>query len=326
MVSLTRPGRTRSDSPRHLKWSPGAQAQAADGHRERRRILLGAAALMAPTLLALLAVSLYPVLRSLWMSTRNTSLAQQSDSFVGLRNYRNLWSDDQFWNAWRQTIGFTAASTLLETLIGLAMALVLFEAFRGRGWVRAAVLIPWAIPTVVTSRMFGWLFDGQNGVINYLLVKLHLVDHNVNFLGSTTWAMPTIVLADVWKTAPFMALLILAGLQTIPPSLTEAGHIDGASSWRVFWHIRLPLLLPSLLIAAMLRALDAFRIFDLPYVLTGGGPADSTETLSTLAYKRLFSGLEIGYGSAITTAMFVTESLIAIGFAVFIFRRLRAAD
>jgi trehalose/maltose transport system permease protein len=121
-------------------------------------------------------------------------------------------------------------------------------------------------------------------------------------------------------------LLILAGLQTIPHTYTEAARMDGASTWRIFWNIRLPLLLPSLLIAALLRALDAFRIFDLPYVLTGGGPADSTETLSTLAYKRLFSGLEIGYGSALSTAMFITEALIAAAFAVFIFRRLRATE
>jgi multiple sugar transport system permease protein len=266
------------------------------------------------------------VARSLWLSLRDTTLAQQTDKFVGVDNYRNLWSDEGFWNAWRQTLGFTAASTLLETFIGLGMALVLSQAFRGRGLVRAAVLIPWAIPTVVTSRMFSWLFDGQNGVVNYLLVKTHLAPHNVNFLGSTSLAMPTIVLADAWKTAPFMALLILAGLQTIPTSLTEAAHVDGASAWRAFWHIKLPLLMPSLLIAAMLRALDAFRIFDLPYTLTGGGPADSTETLSTMAYKRLFSGLELGRGSAITTAMFLTEALIAIGFAYFIFRRLRAAE
>jgi multiple sugar transport system permease protein len=311
--------------------APVAQNVEPPGHRadashERRRVVLGAAALMAPTLLALLAVSLYPVLRSLWLSTRDTSLAQQTDKFVGLANYRNLWHDGQFWNAWTQTVGFTVASTLLETLIGLGVALVLSQRFRGRGFVRAAVLIPWAIPTVVTSRMFGWLLDGQNGVVNYVLVKLHLVDHNVNFLGSTTWAMPTIVLADAWKTAPFMALLILAGLQTIPASLTEAAHVDGASAWHAFWHIRLPLLMPSLLIAAMLRALDAFRVFDLPYTLTGGGPADSTETLSTLAYKRLFSGLQLGPGSSVTTAMFVTEGVIAVGFAYFIFRRMRASE
>jgi len=282
--------------------------------------------MLLPALAALTVVSVYPVLRGLWLSFRNTSLIFRTDKFVGLDNYIALAGDEKFWNAWRNTVRFTVASTALETVIGLVMALVLYEAFSGRGVVRAAMLIPWAIPTVVTSKMFGWLFDGQNGVINYLLVKAHLVSHNVNFLGSTRLAMPTIVVADVWKTAPFMALLILAGLQTIPHSLTEAAHVDGASPWTTFWQIKLPLLMPSLLIAAMLRALDAFRIFDLPYTLTGGGPADSTETLSTLAYKRIFSGLEIGPGSSITTAMFVTEGLIAIGFAFFIFRRLRAQE
>jgi multiple sugar transport system permease protein len=287
---------------------------------------LGGVALTVPTLAALLAVSLYPVLRSLWLSGRDTNLSQRSDKFIGLENYRHLWHDAQFWNAWRQTVGFTAASTLVETLLGLAMALVLSRAFRGRGFVRAVMLIPWAIPTVVSSRMFGWLSDGQNGAVNYLLVGAHLLGHPVNFLGSTLLAMPTIVLADVWKTTPFMAVLIMAGLQTIPRSLTEAAHIDGASGWQTFWHVKLPLLMPSLLIAAVLRALDAFRIFDLPYTLTGGGPADSTETLSTLAYKRIFSGVEIGPGSSITTAMFITESVIAIGFAIFIFRRMHATE
>jgi ABC-type sugar transport system permease subunit len=313
---VSRPDPARSDT------SPGLPVKT----HERGRVIGGALLLMAPALLTLLAISLYPVIRSIWLSFRDTTLAAQTDAFTGLENYRDLWSDEQFWNAWRQTLGFTFASTLLETLIGLGMALVLAANFRGRGLVRAAVLIPWAIPTVVTSRMFGWLFDGQNGVVNYLLVKTHLVDANVNFLGSSTWAMPTIVLADVWKTAPFMALLILAGLQTIPHTYTEAGRVDGASPWRIFWNIRLPLLMPALLIAALLRALDAFRVFDLPYTLTGGGPADSTETMSTLAYKRLFSGLEIGYGSTLSTAMFITEALIAIGFAIFIFRRLNATE
>src|SRR6266700_6618265 len=283
-------------------------------------------AFLAPMLLTLLAVSLYPVLRTIWLAFRNTSLETQGDRFTGMSNVHRLQHDAVFWKAWRQTLEFTAVTTLAETLLGLVIALTLYKTFRGRGLIRATVLVPWAIPTVVTSRMFGWLFDGQNGVVNYLLVRLHLVSHNLNVLGSTNLALPTIVLADVWKTAPFMALLILAGLQTIPHSYTEAGRVDGASAWRIFWSIKLPMLMPSLLIAALLRALDAFRIFDLPYVLTGGGPADSTETLSTLAYKRLFSGLEIGYGSALSTAMFISEGLIAIGFALFIFRRLRAVE
>jgi ABC-type sugar transport system permease subunit len=288
------------------------------------RTMSTVALLLLPTLATLLVVSLYPVIRGITLSLRNTTLSSQTDSFIGLQNFKTLLGNAQFWNAWRNTIEFTAASTLLETLLGLAMALVLFETFRGRGLVRASMLVPWAIPTVVTSKMFGWLFDGQNGIINYLLRSAHLIQGNVNWYGSTQHALQTIVIADVWKTTPFMALLLLAGLQSISGTLNEAARVDGANPLQFFWNIRLPLLMPTLLIAALLRALDAFRIFDLPYVLTGGGPADATETLSTLTYKHLFSGLQFGFGSALAMAMFLTELVIAVGFGVFLLQRMRA--
>ncbi len=303
------------------------------GHAERRhpkprragtpwRQLLAPVLLVVPMLAALLAVSLYPVLRTIWMAFRDTSLETQGDRFTGLANVRHLASDAMFAKAWRQTCEFTAVTTIAETLLGLVIALALVKAFRGRGLVRAAVLVPWAIPTVVTARMFSWLFD-QGGLVNYLLVRLHLVAQPVNFLGSTTLALPTLMVADIWKTTPFMALLLLAGLQTIPPDLAEAARIDGASAWTYFRRVRLPLLMPTLLVASLLRALDAFRVFDLPYVVTGGGPASSTQTMSTYAYNTLFSGLELGYGSTIATAMFVTELIIAGVFGLFIVRRLR---
>ncbi|MBV9491283.1 MAG: sugar ABC transporter permease [Verrucomicrobia bacterium] len=279
--------------------------------------------LLAPALGSIGAVSVYPVLLGLWLSFRDTTLASPTDTFVGLANYRQLLVDSQFWNAWIHTIQFTAASTLLETALGLMMALVLAEPFRGRGVVRAAMLVPWAIPTVVTSKMFGWLFDGQHGAVNYLLRSVGVIQHNVDWYGSTSSALWTIVIADVWKTTPFMALLLLAGLQTIPHSLAEASVIDGANPWQQFWYVRLPLLAPTLLIAAMFRALDAFRIFDLVYVLTGGGPADSTEVLSTLTYKNLFSALQFGYGSALSTMMFITEIVIAVIFGVYLRRKMR---
>lgn len=278
---------------------------------------------LAPALIALAAVSVYPIFESVWLSLRDTLLSSQDDNFIGLQNYGRLIDDPQFWSAWRHTLEFTAISTFLETLIGLAMALVLYETFAGRGYVRAAMLVPWAIPTVVTSKMFGWLFDGQHGIVNWLLMKSGLIAENVNWYGSPDTALLTIIIADVWKTAPFMALLLLAGLQTIPHSLIEAARIDGAGAWQTFFHIRLPMLFPTLLIAGMFRALDAFRIFDLVYVLTGGGPADSTEVLSTLTYKSLFSALEFGYGSALSVAMFVTEAALALGFGYFIVRRMR---
>jgi len=279
--------------------------------------------LLVPALASIGAISVYPVLLGLWLSFRDTTLASPTDTFIGLDNYRQIVSDGQFWNAWVHTIQFTTASTLLETLFGLMIALVLSERFRGRGIVRAAMLVPWAIPTVVTSKMFGWLFDGQNGIVNYLLRSVGLLQHSVNWYGSPDFALATIVIADVWKTTPFIALLLLAGLQTIPDSLAEASVIDGANAWQRFWYVRLPLLTPTLLIASMFRALDAFRIFDLVYVLTGGGPADATEVLSTFTYKNLFSALQVGYGSTLSTIMFITEMVIAMIFGVFLLRKMR---
>jgi len=280
--------------------------------------------LLLPVAVSLGAVSVYPILNGFWLSLTNTSLAEQRADFVGFANYAALWSDDLFWNAWRHTMLFTFVSTLLETLIGLGMALLLHERFFGRSFIRAAVLVPWAMPTVVTSKMFGWLFDGQHGLVNWILRSAGLIDQNINWYGSVDNALGTIIVADVWKTAPFMALLLLAGLQTIPRSLIEAARMDGASAWTTFWHVRLPLLSTTLLIAGLFRALDAFRIFDLVYVLTGGGPADSTETLSTLSYKVLFSTLQFGYGSTLSSAMFITEAIIALVFGIFIARRMRA--
>jgi multiple sugar transport system permease protein len=290
----------------------------------RMRSALTAWSLLLPALIALAAVSLYPILNGIWLSLTNTSLITNDSSFIGLTNYTTLLNDGQFWNAWTHTVIFTFVSTGLETLIGVLMALLLFEHFVGRSALRAIMLVPWAMPTVVTSKMFGWLFDGQHGVINYLGVKLGLLSANVDWLGSSHTALGTIILADVWKTTPFMALLLLAGLQTISPTLIDAARIDGASAWSIFWRVRLPLLWPTLLIAGLFRALDAFRVFDLVYVLTGGGPADSTETLSTLSYKVLFSTLQFGYGSSMTMATFITEGIIALGFCFFIMRQLRA--
>src|SRR5260370_32828336 len=305
--TLTREVDLRPPNRRFKSWRPGPTL------------------LLVPALAAIAAISIYPVILGLWLSLRDTTLSSPADSFVGFANYQQLFTDSQFWNAWVHTIEFTGASTLLETLIGLVIALTLAARFLGLGLVRAAMLVPWAIPTVVTSKMFGWLFDGQNGVVNYLLRSAGLIQHNVSWYGSPDLALWTIVMADVWKTTPFMALLLLAGLQTIPHSLSEAALIYVAIPLQRFLRVRLPVLAPTLMIAGMFRALDAFRIFDLVYVLTGGGPADSTETLSTLTYKTLFSALEFGYGSALSVAMFLTEAVIAFAFGIFIVRRMRRA-
>ena len=306
--------------------SPSVAAGFVRAATRRRRALTPVILMLAPSLVVLLSISIYPVFRGLWLSFRNTSLIFQTDAFVGFDNYSAMLADSKFWNAWRNTLIFTVSSTAFETVLGLLMALILFETFGGRGWVRASMLVPWAIPTVVTSKMFAWMFDGQNGVVNYVLRTVGLISGNINWYGSADHALLTIVIADVWKTTPFMALLLLSGLQTIPASLGEAARIDGASELQYFWSIRLPLLAPTLLIAALFRALDAFRIFDLVYVLTGGGPADATEVLSTLTYKTLFSALQFGPGSALASAIFFTEMIIAFCFGVAVTRKIKAVN
>lgn len=304
------------------------QTNLAEGRRKRRGPQGGVLAilLLVPALAATLAVSLYPLIQSLYLSFRDTSLAGFSDAFVGGQNFVRLVTDSQFQGAWLQTIWFTSTSTVLETVLGVCFAIFLHEKFKGRAVLRAMVLIPWAIPTVVTSKIFQRMFDGQVGIINFFLEKFGFTHSYINFLGEPTTALWTLIAADVWKTTPFMAVLVLAALQTIPGSLVESARMDGAGPIRTFFHIRLPLLMPAILVAAVVRCLDAFRIFDLPYVLTGGGPAGSTETVSTLAYKSMFSALEVGYGSALNTAILVTEAAIALIFAVFMTRQFRKVD
>jgi multiple sugar transport system permease protein len=189
------------------------------------------------------------------------------------------------------------------------------KAFSGKGFVRAMVLIPWAIPTVVSAKMWEWMYNGDFGILNYLLGT------KVNWLGDPFWALHAAIMMDVWKTTPFVAILLLAGLQLIPPDLYSAARIDGAGPFRLFRHVTLPLIKPMILIVLIFRSLDAFRVFDAVYVLTGGGPANTTETLSVYAYKVLFQTLQIGYGSALAVVVFLCVGLIAIGFIGIMGRR-----
>lgn len=267
---------------------------------------------LLPSLLILCVVGIYPLIQTLYLSFFDVSLTKQGSHFIGLENYKNLFSDIWFKVAYKNTWIFTAISVLMETLLGVVIALVLNKKFKGRGWVRACVLIPWAIPTVVSARMWEWIFNAEYGILNFLLVKTGIIDSNVNWLGETSTAMFAAIFSDVWKTTPFMALIILAGLQGISSSLYEAADIDGANKWRQFSYITFPLLIPSIMIAVLLRALDAFRVFDLIFVLTGGGPANSTEVLSSYAYKTTFSAGEVSSGAAMSSLMAVSVFVLAI--------------
>jgi len=261
---------------------------------------------VTPALLLLALVTVYPVLSVLYLSLHRKLLIFDISRFVGLDNYLFLVQDDRFWNALGNTAYFTFLSVALELGLGLSIAMLLHREFRFKGFVRAVVLIPWAIPTVVSAKMWEWMYNTDFGILNYLLGA------EVNWLGSPLWALNAAVCMDVWKTTPFVAILLMAGLQVIPRELSQAARIDGAGSWDVFRKVTLPLLKPVILVVLIFRTLDAFRVFDSVYVLTGGGPANTTETLSIYAYKVLFQTLQFGYGSTLSVVVFLCVGMISV--------------
>jgi multiple sugar transport system permease protein len=239
-----------------------------------------------------------------WLSLRDELPIFAISRFVGLSHYAGLWYDHRFWHSLSNTLYFTLVSVSLEVVLGLGVALLLQQVFPARGLVRALVLVPWLIPTVVAARMWEWIYNPQFGVLNFLLVQSGLSATGINWLGHPAIALHAAILADVWKTTPFAALLLLAGLQTIPPDLYRAARVDGAGPVQTFWHLTLPSLAPALGITVLFRTLDALRVFDVVYVLTGGGPANTTETLSIYAYRLSFQTLQFGYGAAAAVTIF----------------------
>jgi trehalose/maltose transport system permease protein len=259
-----------------------------------------------PALIALSLVTVYPLLSVLYLSLHRKLLLFDIAAFTGLDNYRFLLLDDRFWNALGNTAYFTVVSVSLELLLGLGIALLLNRSFRFRGIVTATVLLPWAVPTVVSARMWEWIYNTDFGVLN------HLLGMKINWLGSPFWALNAAVFMDVWKTTPFVAIMLLAGLKMIPGDLYLAARVDGAGAWVMFRRITLPLLLPVIVVVLLFRTMDAFRVFDAVYVLTGGGPANTTETLSIYAYKVLFQTLQFGYGSALAIVVFLCVGVISL--------------
>src|ERR671931_2240978 len=263
--------------------------------------------MVSPSMALIALVAAYPILYAVWLSlheysVRIAGLSRWAGPF-GLRNYSTALSNSEFWDAMVTTLIFTAASVFLELLIGLAMALAMHAAFKGQGLLRTVVLVPWAILTVVTATMWRTIFESPQGFVNQILGT------DTVWLGSEPQALIVIIIADVWKTAPFMALLILAGLQVIPSDIYEAAKVDGATAWQRFTKITLPLLRPAILVALIFRTLDALRIFDLPFVLTKG--AFGTNTLSLESYQTFQQNRIIGLGSAIAILTFITVMIVS---------------
>jgi multiple sugar transport system permease protein len=276
--------------------------------------------LLLPALAVLAVVAIYPIGGLFWLSLRQRILPFGIDAFIGLDNFKLLMQMPRFWNSLGVTCYFAVLSVTLEVLVGLGIALLLARRFPGVGWVRAVILLPWAIPTVVTAKMWDWMYQPELGVLNYFLRAAGLTTDPVNWLGTPALAIHAAIVADVWKTTPFVVILLLAGLALIPSDVYRAAALDGASAWQTFWHVTLPLLRPILIVVVVFRMIDALRAFDLLYVMTGGGPADTTETLSIYAYKMLFQTLQFGYGSAIGVVMFMLVALVSL-FQLWVGRR-----
>ena len=290
------------------------RTKTSDLTRERTR---SAWIFLTPTLLVLLLVAGWPLSRTIFFSFTDASLEAIGDSTykrVGFQNYFgeygvfNLNAVQGFWNtdwgmAIRNTFKFSFFSVITETFLGIVFALVLNAKFKGRSFIRAAVLVPWAIPTIVSAKMWAWIMNDQFGVMNALLRSAGIIDHNIAWTADPNYALWSVVLVDVWKTTPFMALLILAALQMLPTDCYEAAHVDGIHPVRVFFKVTLPLIWPALMVAVIFRLLDALRVFDIIYVMT----SNSVDTISMSGFVRreIVDNNYVGYGSAASTVLFL---------------------
>lgn len=274
--------------------------------------------LVAPTLILLAGVAGWPLLRTIFYSFTDALLdAPHEYAFVGLANYLEfadgeafgVLADPVWWRSVRNTLWFTFISVSLELGFGLALALLMNQKFRGQGLVRTAILVPWAIPTIVTAKMFSWMFHDQYGTVNDLLLRAGIIDGPLAWIAEPGLSMWAVVIADVWKTVPFMALMLLAALQMVPSDLYEAARVDGASAWQRFRRITLPLIFPAMIVALIFRTMDALRVFDLIYVLTSN--SEATISISGYARDQMVAYQEMGVGSAASVLVFMMVAGVA---------------
>jgi multiple sugar transport system permease protein len=290
--------------------APAPSSVAGRPDANRRRLARMGWAFSAPALLVVAAVTIFPIVFSIVMSFSNVTVSGNGFSLNGFTggNYSLMFGA----SLWRYALSFTVVYTIVtvvaELAIGTGIALVLERLTAGRGWMMALLLIPWSMITVISAELWSYIYEGTYGVLQAISGALGL-GHPV-ILGSSTSAIIAMMVADIWKTTPFVAIIVLAGLVMLPHDVYEAAEIDGASGWYTFWRVTLPLLRPTLALAVMFRVLQAFGLFDLPYVLTNGGPGTSTTSLAVLGYKTMFTDLDFGPGAAVATS---TALLVLLG-------------
>jgi trehalose/maltose transport system permease protein len=303
--------------------SPEATSAAPVRPKRRRRSALQrkqtrlAWLMLLPALAAVGFVAFYPLGQTVYYSfTDQQFLAGiEPTKWVGLENYKDLIHDTLFRDAVVLTVKFTLITVSFEFLLGMIIALTVNSGFKGRGVMRAMMLVPWAIPTVVAAQMWKWMYNDIYGVVNDAGVRLHLLSHNVAWISQPNTALGSVAAVDIWKTTPFVALLLLAGLQVIPTELYEAARVDGASAWQQFWRITLPLLRPAILVALIFRTLDALRVFDVFNVFFGNRL--DTQTMAIFAQDTIVGTGDVGYGSAVCVAIFLIIGLFTVIYVTF---------
>src|SRR3954451_3081137 len=278
---------------------------------QRRQTRLGWV-LLLPALAVVAFVAIYPLGKTVYYSFTNQEFLAgiEPTKWVGLQNYKDLWHDSIFRHSVWVTIKFTLITVIFEFVLGMIIALVVNSSFKGRGAMRAVMLVPWAIPTVVAAQMWKWMLDDTFGVINDAGVRLHILSHSRAWISEPSTALGAVCAVDIWKTTPFVALLLLAGLQVIPQDLYEAAEVDGASVLQQFWKITLPLLKPAILVTLIFRTLDALRVFDVFYVFFGNRP--DTQTMAIYAQSTIVGDGHVGYGAAISVAIFLIIAIFVV--------------
>jgi multiple sugar transport system permease protein len=289
------------DATVSLEWRPSRQHSRVGRLFDSKPFLVTLC--MLPTVGLLLIFLTYPLGLGLWLSLTDTTIGQPG-SYIGLENFQSLFDDPVFWGAVWYTVFYTAVATAGKFLLGLWLALLLNHHLPIKAFIRAIVLLPWIVPTVLSSIAWWWIYDPQFSIVSFVLVNvLHLKDHYIDFLGSPWPARWSLIVANIWRGIPFVAITLLAGLQTISPSLYEAALLDGATGWQKFRRITVPLLMPILSVALTLSVLFTFSDFQLVYAITRGGPFNSTHLMATLAFQRAIPGSQLGEGAAIAVSM-----------------------
>ncbi len=272
---------------------------------------------LIPSIFIIVVFIAYPVLNTAYTSFLSLRIQtiRLGGKFVGLKNYIDLFQDPLFIQALKFTCLFTVVAVVLETVLGMVCALIMNRKFKGQSFVRAAILIPWAIPTIVSGLMWQFMFAESYGIINQLLQSWGVISEPIKWVTGEKYAFWSVIISDVWKTSPYMSLLLLSGLQTISKELYEAAAIDGAGAIKRFWYITIPMLKPVLMVSLLFRTIQSFRIYDLVSVLTSGGPANSTQSLTLFTVKNYFQFGNLGYGAAAAMVTFVISMVIAMFFA-----------